>query len=133
LPDFSFTMLRAAYILLWTGLLCLAQTTNRSPKGVLGQGSASPPTLTTVQIAKKVSPSVVTIEGRTDSGDVLGTGFIVSRDGKIVTNLHVVREMKSATVELANGEIYDSVSVLATDERKDLAIIQIPAGASGSA
>lgn len=82
-------------------------------------------TLTTAQIAKRVSPSVVTIEGKTASGDVLGSGFIVSKDGKLVTNLHVIRDMKTASIHLANGEIFDSVSVLATDERRDLAIIGV--------
>jgi S1-C subfamily serine protease len=81
--------------------------------------------LTTAQIAKKVSPSVVVIAGKTDSGSVLGSGFIVSKDGKIATNLHVIREMKTATVQLANGEVYDSLSVLATDERRDLAIVWV--------
>src|ERR1022692_3790281 len=77
--------------------------------------------LTTAQIAKRVSPSVVVIQGKTDSGDVLGSGFIVSKDGKIVTNLHVIREMKSASVQTATGRIFNSISVLATDERHDLA------------
>jgi hypothetical protein len=81
--------------------------------------------LTTAQIAKRVSPSVVVIQGKTDSGDVLGSGFIVSKDGKIVTNLHVIRDMKAASVQLANREIFDSVSVLATDERRDLAILKV--------
>jgi putative serine protease PepD len=72
-------------------------------------------TLTTAQIAKKVSPSVVVIRGKTDAGDVLGSGFIVSKDGRIVTNLHVIRDMKTATVQLANGEIFDSLSVLASE------------------
>src|ERR1022692_2586888 len=81
--------------------------------------------LTTAQIARKVSPSVVVIEGKTDSGDVLGSGFVISKDGKIVTNLHVIREMKAATVELANSKVFDSFSILATDERRDLAIIKI--------
>jgi hypothetical protein len=80
---------------------------------------------TTAQIAKRVSPSVVVIQGKTNSGDVLGSGFIVSKDGKIVTNLHVVRDMKAASIQLANGEIFDSVSVLATDERRDLAILKV--------
>jgi S1-C subfamily serine protease len=81
--------------------------------------------LTTAQIVKRVSPSVVVIHGKTDSGEVLGSGFIVSKDGKIVTNLHVIRDMKTASVQLATGELFDSVSVLATDERKDLSILQI--------
>ena len=81
-------------------------------------------TLTTTQIAKRVSPSVVVIQGKTESGEVLGSGFIVSKDGKIVTNLHVIRDMKTASVQLANGETFDSVSVLAIDERRDLAIVQ---------
>jgi hypothetical protein len=81
--------------------------------------------LTTAQIAKRVSPSVVVIQGKTDSGDVLGSGFIVSNDGKIVTNLHVIRDMKAVTVRTATGEIFDSVAVLATDERRDLAIVKV--------
>ena len=84
--------------------------------------------LTTAQIAKRVSPSVVVVQGKTDSGDVLGSGFIVSKDGKIVTNLHVIRDMKTASVQLANGEVFDSASVLAVDELRDLAIIRIEIG-----
>lgn len=83
--------------------------------------------LTTAQIAKLVSPSVVVIQGKTDSGDVLGSGFIISKDGKIVTNLHVIRDMKAASVELANGKVFDSISILATDESRDLAIVKIAA------
>ena len=81
--------------------------------------------LTTAQIAKRVAPSVVVLQGKTDSGDVLGSGFIVSRDGGIVTNLHVIRDMTTASVQLANGETFDSVSVLAVDERRDLAIVTV--------
>jgi S1-C subfamily serine protease len=83
--------------------------------------------LTTAQIAKRVAPSVVVIQGKTDSGDVLGSGFIVSKDGKIVTNLHVIRDMKTASIQLAGGDLFDTLTVLATDERRDLAIVQIPA------
>jgi len=82
--------------------------------------------LSTAQIAKRTSPSVVVIQVKTNSGDVVGSGFIISKDGKIVTNLHVIRDAETATVQLPDGEIYDSVSVLATDERRDLAIIRVP-------
>jgi hypothetical protein len=81
--------------------------------------------LSIAQVAKKVSPSVVVIQGKTDSEDVLGSGFIVSKDGKIVTNLQLIRDIKTASVQLPNGETFDSISVLATDERRDLAIVQV--------
>lgn len=81
--------------------------------------------LTTTQIAKRVAQSVVVIQGKTDRGERLGSGFIISKDGKVVTNLHVIRDLKSATVQLANGEIFDSISILATDERRDLAIVHV--------
>ena len=81
--------------------------------------------LTTTQIAKRVAPAVVVIQGKTDSGEVFGSGFIVSKDGRIVTNLHVIRDMKTAKVQLADGTVFDSLSVLALDERRDLAVIKI--------
>ena len=82
--------------------------------------------LTTAQIAKRLAPSVVVIQGTTDSGDVVGSGFIISKDGRIVTNLHVIKELKSASVQLADGQMFNSISVLGVDEQHDLAIIRIP-------
>ena len=52
--------------------------------------------------------------------------IIISSDGKIATNLHVIEGLRHAGVELASGEKYDSFSVLAFDPRKDIAIIKIP-------
>lgn len=77
-------------------------------------------------IAKKIAPAVVLIKGRSDSADLLGTGFIISSDGKIATNLHVVENLRNGAVQLASGEKFDSFSVLAFDARKDIAVIKIP-------
>ncbi len=95
---------------------------------VLAQASPQGASLSfdSAEITKKIAPAVVVIKGITDSGDVLGTGFIVSSDGKVATNLHVVRSLRNGGVQLASGDKFDSFSVLAFDERKDIAIIKIP-------
>lgn len=77
------------------------------------------------EVAKKTMPSVLLIKGITGQGESLGTGFVVSSDGKIATALHVIQDLKSGGVRLSNGEIFDSFSVLAFDQRKDLAIIKV--------
>ncbi len=77
------------------------------------------------EIVDKASKSVVLLKGAMENGTVLGSGFLISSDGKVATNLHVIREMKTGGVQLQSGELFDSFSVLAFDERKDLAIVQI--------
>jgi hypothetical protein len=77
------------------------------------------------EITKKITPAVVLVTGITDDGKVLGSGFVVSSDGKIATNLHVVQSLRTGGVQLASGEKFELLSVLAFDERKDIAIIKI--------
>jgi serine protease Do len=77
------------------------------------------------EITKKITPAVVLVTGITDDGKALGSGFVISSDGKIATNLHVVQSLRSGGVQLASGEKFDLLSVLAFDERKDIAIIKI--------
>jgi S1-C subfamily serine protease len=87
--------------------------------------SNAQPSLDSPSIVAKVSPAVVLIKGESSTGTMQGSGLIVSRDGKIATNLHVIRDLKTAGVQLASGEIFDVLSVLAFDDRKDLAIIKV--------
>ena len=81
------------------------------------------------QIFKQTAPSVVLIEVYNDEGEIFkkGTGFLVSADGKILTNFHVVSNTKKATVRLSNGDAYDTVDVIDIDKRKDIALIKIRA------
>src|SRR5262249_3542415 len=81
--------------------------------------------LDSADIAKRIAPAVVLVTGVTDDGKVLGSGFVVSSDGKIATNLHVIQKLRSGGVQLASGEKFDSFWVLGFDERKDIAIIKI--------
>jgi S1-C subfamily serine protease len=78
------------------------------------------------QVVEQVLPGVVTISGQTEDGEIIGSGFLVDSTGRIVTCLHVLRELKTIRVKLTSGEIYDSAKIKAFDERRDLAIIQVP-------
>jgi S1-C subfamily serine protease len=89
--------------------------------------SAPAASLTPAQIAEKAIPSVVLI--RIPTG--LGSGFVVAADGRIVTNLHVIAQARSATVVLSDGREFSDVQVMGADYRHDLALLRI--GAKGLA
>jgi serine protease Do len=54
----------------------------------------------------------------------LGSGIIVDKDGHILTNNHVVREMDEIKVTLADGRTFDA-EVVGNDSKTDLAVIKI--------
>ena len=53
-----------------------------------------------------------------------GSGFIISRDGYIVTNNHVVEDAETIKITLSNDEAYDA-EVIGLDPRMDLALLKI--------
>lgn len=77
-------------------------------------------------IAKAANGSIVSIVMSNDKGKAIaqGTGFVVSRDGLIVTNYHVIAEGSSAVAKLPDGEFYSVDGVLAFDKVRDVAIIK---------
>ena len=85
--------------------------------------------LKAADVFKRVGPTVVAIDCMNANNVRISTaaGFIVSADGKIVTNLHVIALCQRVATRLANGDIYDSASVVEYDMRKDLAVIRIKA------
>ncbi|MFF5988002.1 S1C family serine protease [Prauserella flavalba] len=81
-------------------------------------------------VAEKVLPSVVQIEAPVPGGQSLGSGVILSKDGRILTNAHVVSDaVGDVTVTLSDGTTYQA-SVLGSDEKADIAVLQAK-GASG--
>lgn len=90
-------------------------------------GTAVAEPLTIEQIVAIVRPSLVTISttGREGSEHGLGTGFVVSADGLIATNLHVIGEGREFTVELSDGTNLEVESVHASDRHRDLAIVKV--------
>ncbi|MEO7085849.1 MAG: trypsin-like peptidase domain-containing protein [Gemmatimonadaceae bacterium] len=92
----------------------------------------------------RVSPSVVTVQTevvnqspqdpfemffgraqpRTQAG--LGTGFVVRKDGVIVTNAHVIAGANTISVMMRDGTVYPA-KLLGTDETNDIAVVRINA------
>jgi S1-C subfamily serine protease len=61
------------------------------------------------------------------SNEASGSGFAISSDGALITNLHVVEDAEQVRVQISTGEVYDDVDVLGADELRDLLILQVPA------
>ncbi|MBA97406.1 Do family serine endopeptidase [Sulfitobacter sp.] len=56
----------------------------------------------------------------------LGSGFIISKDGQIVTNNHVVEGADSVKVKLSDGRTFDA-TVVGSDRMTDIALLKIEA------
>ncbi len=89
----------------------------------------APKELTVEQLAERYRKSVVVItsSGRDGRRQGLGSGFIISSDGLIATNLHVIGEGRAISVELSDGKKHAVVAIQATDRTSDLALIRIDA------
>ncbi len=88
-------------------------------------------------LVERISPTVVNIStarmvkdflGRDFNQKGLGSGFIISADGYIFTNNHVVDKADKIEVKLANGKEYDA-EIKGRDASTDLALIKITAPA----
>ncbi|WP_405855935.1 S1C family serine protease [Streptomyces sp. NBC_00090] len=84
---------------------------------------------TVAGVAQAVSPSIVEISATSNSGKSTGSGVIITSDGEIVTNNHVISGASQISVQLSDGKSYRA-EVVGTDPDKDLALIKLQ-GASG--
>jgi len=82
-------------------------------------------------LVESVSPSVVSIITTSGNSSLgyeyrgAGTGMIVSSDGYIMTNKHVVDSARSATVVANDGTTYENVEVVGKDPLNDIAFLKI--------
>jgi putative serine protease PepD len=80
-------------------------------------------TITPAQVVAKVSPSVVTIRVTSREGEAEGSGVVLSVDGLIMTNSHVVESGGTITVELPDGRTVDA-TVVGRDAAADIAVLR---------
>ncbi len=76
-------------------------------------------------VAGYIAPSVVTISADVDGGISVGTGVIISSDGEIVTNAHVVDGADEIRVRLAGETEPREANLLAADVGNDLALLRM--------
>ncbi len=101
-------------------------------------GNATSGELTIAQIAEKAAPSVVEINvtvvttsgygffQQEVTGTAAGSGVIISSDGYIITNNHVVEGAQSITVRTYDGTEYEA-ELIGTDSKSDIAVIKVEA------
>ena len=85
--------------------------------------------LDVAKVVSSISPSVVKvsvdISGTAGSGEGVGTGLIISADGEIVTNAHVVVDAAAVRVLLPGSTEPITAQVIGTDSGNDLALLQV--------
>ncbi|MFE1954397.1 S1C family serine protease [Streptomyces sp. NPDC059524] len=79
---------------------------------------------TVAGVAQAVSPSIVEVNAELSSGSSTGSGVILTSDGEIVTNNHVIAGASSVKVRTSDGKTY-TAEVVGTDAKKDLALIKL--------
>jgi serine protease Do len=117
-----------------------SQVTSRNVPAADGNLKTTSTEDATAAIAEKVSPSVVSIITNTTTQTIFGaaqaqaagTGIVVSKDGYILTNKHVVSDATDIEIVLSNGMSYKDVTVVGTDPLNDVAFLKI-AGVSSLA
>ncbi len=55
-----------------------------------------------------------------------GSGFLISEDGYLLTNHHVVADASKITILLHDGRRFENVEIVGSDEKADLALLKIP-------
>ena len=80
-------------------------------------------------LIQHIAPSVLLLSVMDRSGQeiAVGSGFVVSEDGRVVTNRHVIEKADKVLAKAENGAIYEVAGVLAEDAVNDLAVLKLKA------
>lgn len=105
-------------------------TSTSLPRAETGSGVTvnisplSEQTLSYNQVYEKNEQSIVTIYVLDQSGSGQGTGIVLTQDGYIITNAHVLQDAQEAVVVLNNDMSYEA-KLVGISEKEDLAVVKI--------
>ena len=98
----------------------------QSPAGIPTAASDEDGALSLQEISRRCIGSVVSIVTVTPSGKASGTGIIMSEDGYVITNHHVIESAQAVSVLTSDNQEY-AASVVGSDETSDLAVLKVEA------
>ncbi|ODP32273.1 S1C family serine protease [Pandoraea sp. ISTKB] len=103
-------------------------TTTATAPASKPDGDSTPPQVPNfANIVSRYGPAVVHIDAVAGRGSAsLGSGFIVSSDGFILTNHHVIKGAEQVSVKLTDGRTFDA-RVVRTDPATDVAVLKVNA------
>lgn len=123
----------AMWVLLKRPSITTNQPTNRETVQNDGNLEKTDEESVVSNVAEKVSPSVVSITTNVTvnsmfgvaSQEAAGSGVIVSEDGYILTNKHVIKGANAIQAVTSDGATYTDVSIVGTDPLNDIAYLKI--------
>src|SRR5262245_59924819 len=104
-----------------------------APGLLLAEDAATPPatsepaTQTIEALTEQVKKCVVvvTTAGRDSRNSGMGSGFVISADGLVVTNFHVIGDGRDVQVRLSDGRSLEVTAIHAFDRALDLAVLRV--------
>jgi S1-C subfamily serine protease len=102
--------------------------------------------LTVPEIYERTAPGVVQITSElaqeqeidpyfrtpSQSVEVLGSGFVIDKQGDVITNYHVIEGSKTSTIQVQfSNNVTTSAKIVGTDPQSDLAVLKVNVGPSG--
>ncbi len=97
--------------------------------GQLATVCAQTETVDLKALAKKARPAVMLLVVSDAAGSEIatGTGFLISSDGKLISNHHVIENAASGLAKAENGGLFPIEGVLADDPTNDLVLLKLAA------
>ena len=95
-----------------------------SPQSVENRPAVEEDALSLQQIYEKVNPSVASISCVTQSGTNTGTGIVMTADGYVITNYHVIENAQQIYVLVGENDRY-TAELVGGDETTDIAVLKV--------
>jgi S1-C subfamily serine protease len=90
-----------------------------------GSSSTAAPSASAASAASRIDPGLVDVNTVTTAGAAAGTGMVVTSNGEVITNNHVISGATQISVyDIGNGRTY-SAKVVGYDRTQDVAVIQL--------